>query len=358
MTADLEPGEHLVRTHWSDGIVDRRLMTAGDASDTWILSPRESWSSPQSDDGTRSRGYDTWSPDLRPPEAGHAETGAFPGWLGHEQPRTRSADPPFMGARLALWRRSTIDRTWERVRVDEPGEAIDDGLRLELTAAEGLHVLEVRGQYERQFVSLPSEQAIVDIRRAAQGSPAEFHVDARTRDPDVEALRGYLLSGEIEVARALAAGVLAERLLAAKMAAPRIAALGAYVLLRTGELERLHNWPDNLTRWKPWLPDGPLIAAWQRLRSPHPHYDEVCELLLEAESRGMPVYTEGVRLLRDGLDLFRSDDEDWPVAEAVERVAGYAQALNWDKSETTYFGVAADQPRPLTSESRAQLMNG
>src|SRR3712207_7235538 len=56
----------------------------------------------------------------------------------------------------------------------------------------------------------------------------------------VEALRGYILRGELDVAHGIAANVVAERFLMAKGAAPRVAALGAYFLLRVGDRSEEH----------------------------------------------------------------------------------------------------------------------
>jgi hypothetical protein len=169
--------------------------------------------------------------------------------------------------------------------------------------------------------------------------------EVRTADDDVETLRGFIQNGELAVAKTAAPEVMAERYLRSKVSAPRIAALGAYFLLRVGDLERLHDWPDNLTNWKDWLPDGPVIAAWQRLRSEAPEYSEAYDLLIEAMRRGLPVYTEGVRLLKDGLELFANDDErDWDVADQLAELDRYGKAMTWSKSETTYFGHAPDEP--------------
>ncbi|RYP87303.1 hypothetical protein EKO23_06820, partial [Nocardioides guangzhouensis] len=359
---EVVPGENLVRTHWSNGRTDQQVMSVGDEPEEWILEQPDSVIP-----GLLQLG-DPIEVTVRPPapwnigDAADFELRLEPAtkpsrdFAVRMQEALPTADhAPSLPETLELWRRES-DRSWVPVPLDSLARPIDAGVEFELAVGEGLHVIKAGGQGVHQFVSLPSERSVVGIRWSSDGGTPTIRVDARTADPEVEALRGFLARGEIEVARALAAGALAERLLQAKVAAPRIAALGAYALLRLGDLERLHNWPDNLTRWKPWLPDGPVIAAWQRLRSPEPDYEEACALLLEAETRGIPVYTEGVRLLKDGLDVFDTDERDWHVHEAARRVEAFAQALAWDKSETTYFGIGPQQPRAAVADNTLDLL--
>ena len=252
--------------------------------------------------------------------------------------------------RFTVWRKT--DGAWKTVGLDAMPRDIPGGIEFEVHLNSGLHLFEVSGRGQNQYVSIPAEHAIVALRWVRIGERRHLRVDARTTDPAIESLRGYIARGNVDLARGLAPNVLAERSLNAKIAAPRIAALGAYFLLRVGDFDRLHDWPDNLSNWQPWLPDGPVISAWQRLRSPDPDLDVVRRLLLEAESRGMPIYTEGVRLLKDGLELFARDPEaDWDVEEPHRRVEAYAMAMDWRKSETTYAGDHPDKPRPAIASS-------
>ena len=55
--------------------------------------------------------------------------------------------------------------------------------------------------------------------------------------------------------------VVSEDLLYGKVADPIAACVGAYTLLRLGELDRLHEWTENLKNWFDWLPDGLAIRA-------------------------------------------------------------------------------------------------
>jgi hypothetical protein len=383
-TFDVEPGSYLLRAHWSDGHRSQQVVNVG-AGDVELglappageapgllelgdplLAARPYLQGPATWDiaGVPSPAYGGGGFDWEAApgvEGGGFDGGPAPGaegggldegrahWLeGHVADLRSRADRPAQSG-FTLWQKQ--GDTWQDVGLHAHARPIDGGVEIDLDVGEGLHVFQASsGDGQTQYVSIPAERSIVALRLRRRKHRLYLRVDARTADRNVEALRGYILRGELDVAHGIAANVVAERFLMAKGAAPRVAALGAYFLLRVGDLDRLHNWPDNLSKRKEWLPDGPVIAAWQRLRSPDPDYEEAFESLLEAERRGVPVYTEGVRLLKDGLDLFASDDQRaWDVGAVRDRVEAYAQAILWNKSETTYFGSAPDQPRPYVS---------
>lgn len=106
----------------------------------------------------------------------------------------------------------------------------------------------------------------------------------------------------------------AENLLQQKKIDCSAAAIGGYYLLKAGELPRLHDWANNLANWFPDLPDGAIIHAWQLISQQVDSIGQnylIRERLLQALRRGIPVYTEGLRLLYDGLQQLvqiRSND--------------------------------------------------
>jgi hypothetical protein len=59
---------------------------------------------------------------------------------------------------------------------------------------------------------------------------------------------------------------LLEKALAAKLQSPVAAAVAATVLIRSGALQQLHDWPRNLANWFPSLPDGAVLWAETLLR--------------------------------------------------------------------------------------------
>jgi hypothetical protein len=146
---------------------------------------------------------------------------------------------------------------------------------------------------------------------------------------------------------------LAEELLYGKMRDSNAAAVGGYFLLRVGSTKRLRDWAGNLDNWFPWLPDGAIIHAWQLIREVKQDPSQESALLeqarlrlLDAMKRGFPLYTEGLRLLRDGLIL--SDQKvkgsDMEIRQALEKVGSYIAAADWSVGNTTFTGATPDEP--------------
>ena len=106
---------------------------------------------------------------------------------------------------------------------------------------------------------------------------------------------GYLVGGRPDHVLTLAES--AEAMLRGKVANPIGAALGGYALLRLNELDRLHDWPDNLAQWFDWLPDGAVIAAETAARRGD---DE------RGRRSSSPRSTAGCRCSPTGLSLFGS----------------------------------------------------
>jgi hypothetical protein len=109
----------------------------------------------------------------------------------------------------------------------------------------------------------------------------------------VEALASYLITGGLRQAAELAPA--AATLLREKGENPVAAALGGYVLLRLGRLDKLRDWPMNLANWFSWLPDGAIIAAELSFR--RGALDEAERWVEEALHRGPPMFSDGLSLL-------------------------------------------------------------
>ena len=116
-------------------------------------------------------------------------------------------------------------------------------------------------------------------------------------NPQVDAVARYLQSGHLQEA----AGVIenAETLLQQKMADPFGAALGGYALLRSGQLDRLHHWPQNLAGMFPYLSDGAVIAG-EELALEGDQAGAIA-FVCDAARRGLPVFSAGFSLLASRL---------------------------------------------------------
>jgi hypothetical protein len=109
-------------------------------------------------------------------------------------------------------------------------------------------------------------------------------------------------------------GVLGENLLAGKFEHPIGATVGAYVLLRFNQLDRLHGWTKNLCRSFRWLPDGVVILAEHLARVGE--HQEALNTLMQLPERGLPFFTSG-------------------FSYAVNRLRQYCAVLENGKSKLT-----------------------
>jgi hypothetical protein len=132
------------------------------------------------------------------------------------------------------------------------------------------------------------------------------------QDPDFGPLLAYFQAGDRGSARAyedeLAA--LAKDAMASDLQNPIPAIAGAYVLLRLGRLDYVRSWLDVLANNAPFA-DGPILVATALLaESRTAQSSEVgggveaaAQRLLDASGRGLPLFSTGVNLLREGLRL-------------------------------------------------------
>jgi hypothetical protein len=121
----------------------------------------------------------------------------------------------------------------------------------------------------------------------------------------VERAAQFLAAGEDEHAALLVSGEEAESLLYRKVSNPVGAVIGGYVLLRLNELERTHDWTQNLASWFEWLPDGAVIAG-ERAAMLGDHLHAV-SYFLQAGQRGLPLFTDGFSILVSRLRQYETN---------------------------------------------------
>ena len=172
----------------------------------------------------------------------------------------------------------------------------------------------------------------------------------RLPDQSMDTYAGYLTGGRPDHVVHLAPS--AEQLLMGKMQNPIGATIGGYALLKLNELDRIHDWADNLCRWFDWLPDGAVIAAETAGRRDED--DHAYELALTAVGRGIPLFSEGLSLLGNRIPRLLVD-EDLP-AEARQKLQEAAQPV-LSLCPTAEFGALATtlhvdpDPGEITAET-------
>jgi hypothetical protein len=153
---------------------------------------------------------------------------------------------------------------------------------------------------------LPSNlQTIELISSKFQGVGVHYKVRLKSTSAPADSIVGYLQRGDMYSAEAMTGWIdKARDLVAGKRKDPYGAAVGAYLLLRLKRFDQLHDWPRNLANWFPYLADGCVIWAWQSLWASNGETSREFETYIRrALDRGVPVFTEGLRLLLDALRL-------------------------------------------------------
>ena len=225
----------------------------------------------------------------------------------------------------------------------------EDGNTYDLSTEARVTVLEISGDdMPNLFTSLPPASNVKCLVKLSDCNDQQVHpidVTVSTDNKKSETLLTLLTTGAIRQAQSLEA----EELLYSKMENPIAAAIGGYYLLKVGELKRLHDWANNLANWFSWMPDGAIIHAWQMMSEPNMTdalARRIRERLLEAHRRGLPIYTEGLRLLHDGLSqlwyYFKNNDDE--IKTALSQVSKYVEVADWSQETTTFIGISPDQP--------------
>jgi hypothetical protein len=178
-----------------------------------------------------------------------------------------------------------------------------------------------------------------------------YSMDVHLEHSEADALLHYAERGLLEQTAAVATSdaLQGERLLFQKQSYPVAAAAGAYVLLRLGEIDRLHDWTENLRNWFDWLPDGSAIRG-EHLARLGQHKDALAAFL-EIGPRGLPLFTEGLSYALDRLRLYAGygeehfDKEMLSKAEALlMQLQRFAEYVDFRRAVLTFTGAAPGSP--------------
>lgn len=184
-------------------------------------------------------------------------------------------------------------------------------LRLEQSNGEALHV--------RLPANLREVRARIDYLMEERA--LLFSIRLSSREPAADAALNYIQKGDLYSAESMTEWIdEMEDMLFHKVEDPYAAAIGSYLLLRLGRYDRMHDWPRNLADWFDFLPDGCVIWAQQLMHLAPDKQDEIRDYLLKTVERGLPVYTEGLRILLDGLRLLGEDGKG--ALQSVQKQAG------------------------------------
>ena len=211
---------------------------------------------------------------------------------------------------------------WAHWPVEAGGQT--DGLPLQLSIASDSGA--------ECSVTLPGTATHVwSLARPSKGTQT-VKVRLTTSSPIADTILAYLSEATWYSAETMAEWAdEAEGLLYRKFADPYAAAVGAYLLLRLKRHDSGTQWTRVLADNFGFLPDGCVIYASQLINERRAGTESMIRTyLLEAVRRGLPVYTEGVRLLLDGLQRLGPDG-----ITAREELLKDAGVIVWDAPVTT-----------------------
>jgi len=329
---DLEPGTYLVRVRFPSGEEIRQTCTVRDGDHI-----------PISVDVGGLAGRESLERSVVPRPVEDGEITPWNKWAG-----TSFSAPQIAHAVWGRRWRGEASREWKQIDFDGITASRDDNaVRYRFASGQQSNVLQLGGRsIAWRFVTLPAAP-VVDVTVSPRGEN-DLAVEVTTDSAEAEALLGYLRTGAVE-----GADVTAESLLRQKRRDPIAAAIGGYYLLRTASLDRLSAWGRNLSQWFPWLPDGAVINGWQHIHfgrkhrgDPDRHFGAARRQLILAAQRGVPIYTEGLRLLVDGLRLLRedADAEDAELDAALTFIEPFTIAADWLAATVTYSGADPAEP--------------
>lgn len=184
--------------------------------------------------------------------------------------------------------------------------------------------------------------ALVD-RRSRERSIV-YSVRLESMQPVCYATLNYLRRGDFTAAAAMDEwSDKSEELLFGKMEDPYAAAVGGYLLLKLQRYDLMRTWAKNLADRFAGLPDGCVIWATQLAQQKPENLVEIRSYYALAVQRGLPVYTEGLRLLMDGLRLLG------PAGEAPHKeLRAHLGEVLWGSPVTA--SVSSPPPGRTSSE--------
>jgi len=282
-------------------------------------------------------------------------------FLGNAYPSQPLSLSMLQSAWLRLWTYHQSSWTIEPLPLQESGRddaVINYHLDVDEAAARQVRLLQVGGlQVPWRFIALPPSPKLEILIRSTQNATElddRLTVAIVSHDWNAETLLKYLAAGNLESAKIVSADVAnAEALLAEKLTNPMGAVIAGYYLLRVGAAERLQPWAAHFASQFSWLPDALIIHAWQLLQQPQPDLKLAEQRLLRAAAQGIPLYSRGVRLLFDGLQLFQTHPVSQTIyqsglvrsiAASIQTIQPYAAAIDWAQPLTAFHGDTPDHP--------------
>lgn len=187
----------------------------------------------------------------------------------------------------------------------------------------------------------------------SETDPSTYRVGIRLYHATADLLTRYLTRGMFqEATESLTSDSMkAERLLEEKGHDPIAAAVGAYTILRAGDLSRLHEWTTNLMERFQWLPDGATICGEHLARLGK--HKEAFSAFMQLQTRGLPFFADGLSYTIDRLRLYIETSSRSNSFSAIDlesgksllaRLNSFATFTDFNRPLLTYTGSDPSSP--------------
>jgi hypothetical protein len=348
---ELDPGTYFVSTRLPSGLElsQRVRISKRSRPQTVTLTPAAAESSP-----------DAWQ--------------AVQHYLGRQAPGQRYEQPAVLGLEAALPQLTLrilsgnvlTGTLQETQQIAQPQGTGDGTARIDVQASDVLMIAQLLQPGQPAVnVALPvggGQGCSIFLTRV---SNQRVTIDVYLSNTEADLLLRYRERGMLQqaIVASTSDSLSAERLLLLKGADPVAAAVGAYTLLRLGDLERLHTWAQNLYNRFEWLPDGAAILGEHLARAGQ--HREALAALLEIEQRGLPLFADGLSFAIDRLRLYASAGERYFPAAQRERAQGlvaelqrFASFVDFTRALLTWTGDEPASPDAAVLAADISVYNG
>jgi len=203
-------------------------------------------------------------------------------------------------------------------------------------------------------VRWPPGASRLEIQRTRSGGVV---LRPRTGDLRAESMLDYAMEGYSAHASMIRGDAQARELIDREHQSPAGALIGAYYLVKTGEARRYVELLDELNQNFPELPDTAVALGSSLLQADAPR-ELIRGAFLQAASLGIPIYREGLRQLRAGLDFLFAEGHDDEIVAAIEAIRPHQMALHYDNAVTSWSswpGTAEPAARASLAPTRLHL---
>ncbi len=233
-----------------------------------------------------------------------------------------------------------------------------------------LHFLQLGGkQITWRLISLPLSNKFKILITPVQNSHEydndiasvvknDIKVSVISADPihqKSEILLSYLRAGKIRGAKVIFEYICNKL---QSLNNPLVAIFCSYYSLKIGDSQRFPELLQNFLNSMEWLPDIAIICGQQLRLNSNSDLERSRDLFLRASELGLPIYTQGMRLLFDSLKVFNyTNPEDEQVKKALEKIRPYAATVDWSKCLTTFYGISPEEPSYQPSKLKIGIPN-